>query len=292
MNDCRMDPGFDPRAADQTVNRWIAGELKRAQDSVTRALEGYRFNEAADSIYHFVWGTYCDWYLELSKPFLNGDDAKAKAETQATAAWAFDGILRLMHPFMPFMTEELWGLLSDRNEMLAVAEWPEHGDDMVDPEADREIDWLIRLVQSIRSVRSEANVPAAAKIPLLLRGANEISLQRLARHKQLLLRLARLDSAEALVGEAPEGALQAVIDEATIVLPLAGAIDLDEERARLGREMKSLQDLIARIDGKLANEKFISRAPAHVVEGERSRKAETEATHAKLAEALARLEGV
>jgi valyl-tRNA synthetase len=290
LNECGPTADFQPTGLDATVNRWIVGEVKRAQDAIAGALDDYRFNEAAEAAYHFVWGTYCDWYLEFIKPLLMGDDAAAKAETQATAAWAFDAILKLLHPFMPFVTEELWERLSDRNEMLAIAQWPSHGDDLVTAEADTEMDWLIRLVSTVRSVRAESNVPAGAKLPLLLRDASPESLARLQAHREVILRLARLDSAEALDGAAPKGSVQAVLDEATVMLPLAGAIDIDEERNRLGRELEKLGDVLKRIDAKLANEKFLAKAPEHVVAGERERREETEQTRTKLAEALARLE--
>ncbi len=290
MNECRPVADFSTAGLEQTVNRWIVGEVKRAQDAIARGLDGYRFNEAAEAAYHFVWGTYCDWYLEFIKPLLLGDDEAAKAETRATAAWALDTILKLLHPFMPFVTEELWGLLGERDTMLVVAEWPNLGDGVVDPTADAEMDWLIRLISTVRSVRSETNVPAGAKLPLLLRDAGPESLARLADHRDVLLRMARLDSAEPLVGEAPKGSVQAVLDEATVMLPLAGAIDIDEERDRLARELAKLTEVIGRIDAKLSNDNFLSKAPEHVVEGERERHEEVAQTRAKLAEALARLE--
>ena len=289
MNDCRSEPGFEPGRQRETVNRWIVGEVKRAQDAITRALDEYRFNEAADAVYHFIWGTYCDWYLEFSKPLLAGE-AEAAAETRATAAWAFDAILRLLHPFMPFVTEELWGLLSDRNSMLAEAEWPRLDEGVVDPSADGEMGWVLRLVAGVRSVRTEVNVPAGAKLPLLLRGAGPESLARLERHRGVIERLARLENATALDGEAPKGAVQMVLDEATVLLPLAGAIDIEAEKARLGRELAKTDEMIRRRGAKLANAGFVAQAPEHVVEGERERLAEDERARTRLAEALARLQ--
>jgi len=289
MNECRANAGFAPDGAAQTLNRWIVGEVKRAQDTVSKALDDYRFNEAAEAIYHFVWGTYCDWYLEFSKPLLLGRDAAAKAETQAAAAWAFDVILRLLHPFMPFITEELWGLTSERNRMLAETDWPALGGDLVDPAADAEMGWVIRLISEVRSVRAETNVPAGAKLPLLLRDARPETLARLERHREVIERLARLGSATALDGEAPKGAVQVVLDEATLMLPLGAAVDIGEEKARLARERAKIDELIRRLDGKLANAGFTEKAPEHVVEAERERREEAAGTRAKLDQALARL---
>jgi valyl-tRNA synthetase len=292
LNGCTVDPAFDPKALTQPVNRWLVSELKKAQDRITAGIDGYRFNEAANDAYHFVWGTFCDWYVEFSKAALPGGDGAAKAETQATAAWALEEILRLLHPFMPFVTEELWQRTSTgRTNMLIVDSWPQHGDDVVDEVASGEIDWVIRMITAIRSVRSEMNVPPGAHIPLLLQGAAPESLDRLGRHKDLLLSLARLDSAEALSGELPAGSIQTVVDEATLVLPLADVIDVAQERQRLAKELDKVRGQIGQIGKKLANEKFTSRAPAHVVDAERERKADAEATGARLAAAIERLQG-
>jgi valyl-tRNA synthetase len=283
--------GFDPAKAEQTVNKWIVGEAARTAARVTEEIEAYRFNEAAGAIYRFVWNVFCDWYLEFIKPLLLGNDEAAKAETRATAAWVLDQILLILHPFMPFMTEELWASMAGprRESLLVTAPWPQLGG-LGEAAADAEMDWVIRLVSGVRSVRAEMNVPAGAKIPLLLRGANADNLARLARHKDLILRLARLSSAEA-AEQAPAGAVQLVLDEATVLLPLADVIDLKAETARLRKEVAKLDGEIEKLSAKLSNEKFVSSAPGHVVEEQRERKSDAEAARAKFADALKRLEG-
>ena len=290
INDCTPDPGFDPAAAKVTLNRWILGESERTLAAVTEALQSFRFNEAAGAIYHFIWHVYCDWYLELIKPILAGPDAAAAAETRAAAAFVLDRALTLLHPFMPFVTEELWAKRAPgegRASLLMLAPWPgQHG--FQNAGADAEIGWVIRFISEVRSVRAEMNVPAGAKVPLVISGANAETEARVARHQETLLRLARLETIE--FGKPPAGAVQLVLDEATVALPLAGIIDIDAEQQRLKREIDKVGSEIRQLDAKLGNEKFVSRAPEHVVEEQRERKSEAEAVAAKLEQALKRLE--
>ena len=289
INNCVPRPDFDPATAKVTLNRWIAGESERSLAAVTEALTAFRFNEAAGAIYHFIWHVYCDWYLELCKPILAGGEAEA-AETRAMAAFVLDRALILLHPFMPFVTEEVWAERASergRPSLLMLAPWPEHRG-LADAEADAEIGWLIRLVSEVRSVRAEMNVPAGAKVPLVIAGASAETKARVARHEETMLRLARLDKVE--FGKPPAGAVQIVLDEATFALPLAGIIDIGAELKRLKREIDKVGSEIKQLDAKLANEKFVSRAPEHVVEEQRERKTEAEAMAAKLEQALKRLE--
>ena len=293
MNECVGDPSFDPSASKHLINRWIAGELQRARDEVTQAIESHKYNEAAGALYHFVWHVFCDWYLELIKPLLDGDDATAKAETRATAAWVLDQMLILLHPFMPFITEELWDNLATqgvgRTSKLILADWPDF-DGLQDAEADAEIDWLIDLISQIRSVRAEMNVPAGARTPVEVVGASGETLGRLERWSDELMRLARLASVTS-GSDVPSGAVQIVVGEATVALPLAGVIDVAEEMERLKKELGKIGDEISKLDAKLSNESFISRAPEHVVEEQRVRKAEAEERQGRIAEAFERLKG-
>jgi valyl-tRNA synthetase len=290
INDCKPRPDFDPASAKVTLNRWIAGESERTLAAVTEAIQAFRFNEAAGAIYYFIWHVYCDWYLELIKPILVGGDQAAADETRAMAASVLDRALILLHPFMPFVTEELWrkrAPAEGRATLLMLAPWPEH-QGLENAQADAEIGWLIRFISEVRSVRAEMNVPAGAKVPLVVSGASEETRARVARHQETLLRLARLDNIE--FGKPPAGAVQIVLDEAVLALPLAGIIDVDAEQKRLKREIDRVGSEIRQLDAKLANEKFVSRAPEHVVEEQRERKVEAEAVAAKLEQALKRLE--
>jgi valyl-tRNA synthetase len=293
MNGCVRQEGFDPAKVKATVNRWIAGEVERTAAAVTAGIEAYKFNEAAGAIYEFTWGTFCDWYLELTKPVLDGADEAAKAETRATTAWALDQIMKLLHPFMPFITEELWQRRGGEartggEELLCLATWPTF-DGLADPKAEEEIGWLIALVNEVRSVRSEMNVPGGAKIPLVLVGGGKAVRARADRYGEPIQRLARID-AITFAKTPPRGAAQIVLADVTAALPLAGVIDMDAERARLEREIAKAEGEIAKVDAKLANADFVAKAPPEVVEENRERKAAFEATVKKLRTALKRVE--
>jgi valyl-tRNA synthetase len=287
MNGVVRDETYDPVAARVTVNRWIAGEAARTRDIVTKAIEEHKYNEAAASLYHFAWNVFCDWYVELIKPILTGEDEIAKAETRATVAWAFDQILLLLHPFMPFITEELWGKTADRTQMLIDAEWPSY-EGLGDAKADAEMDWVIRLISEIRSVRSEMNVNAGAKIPCVIVGAGKEARRRAGAWEAEIMRLARLSS---MVFEdaVPTQSVQIALDEATVALPLEGMIDFAAERVRLNKELEKIAKDMAGIDGRLNNPAFVAKAPEEVLVESRDRKAELEQIKAKIGEALKRL---
>jgi valyl-tRNA synthetase len=292
MNECVRQKGFDPNAVAETLNRWIAGEVERTAAAVTVGIETYKFNEAAAAVYEFTWGTFCDWYLELAKPILNGDDEPAKAETRATAAWVLDQILKLLHPFMPFITEELWDRLVEvgvkRENLLCLSAWPVPTG-LADAVADEEIGWLINLVSEVRSVRSEMNVPAGAKTPLVMVGASKVVRARAENYEETIKRLARIE-ALSFAKVAPQGSAQIVLGEMTVALPLAGVIDMGTERTRLVREIEKSRAEIKKIDAKLANENFVAKAPPEVVEENRERRADFEATMRRLQAALKRVE--
>ncbi len=293
MKGCELDPGLDVAGVQHTINRWIAGETERTAATVSRAIEAHKYNEAAGALYHFVWHIFCDWYVELIKPLLDGEDETAKRETRAVAAWALDQILLLMHPFMPFITEELWNQLSGpgatRSTSLMLASWPDHNG-LQNADADEEIAWLIEVISQIRSVRAEMNVPAGTKAPIVIVGANENTVARIDAWQGELTRLARLASIE--VGKnVPDGSVQIVLGEAVIALPLAGIIDVAAEIERLTKELGKVGDEIAKLDAKLSNDGFISRAPEHVVEEQRTRKADAEERRERINEAFNRLKG-
>jgi valyl-tRNA synthetase len=294
VNGCAPAPGYDPAACRLTLNRWIVGEVAGAAAKVEEALAAFRFNDAANALYHFVWHGFCDWYIEFSKPVLAGEDEAAAAETRATAAWTLGQILHLLHPFMPFLTEELWphvaaGAAADGK--LIRAAWPTYPAGLHDAAVKAELDWAIRLISEIRAARAEMNVPAAAKIPAILRDAGAPTLARLAAQREPILRLARLDGIDTGRRDIPPGSVQLVIDEATLALSLAGAIDLGQERARLDKEVARLAAEIDKLEKKLANESFVARAPAEIVEEQRQRLADAAQAQAKLAGALQRLTG-
>jgi valyl-tRNA synthetase len=290
LNRCDLDPAFDPGACRDIVNRWAVSKLVQAAARARAALQGYRFNDAAGALYQFTWSEFCDWYLELAKPSFEANEPARGDETRATAGWVLAQLLHLLHPLTPFVTEELWerrfGAPGGR---LIAARWPELPGALADPEAEAELDWLIRLVTAVRAARSELGVPAAARLSLLARDAGPETLARLEHHGEAIRRLARCSSIETSTGAAPSGAIQVVVDEATYALPLTGVIDLEQERRRLDRELAKAAAELERFDQKLANPQFLDRAPAAVVEEQRARRAEAEQTRQKLAAARARI---
>ena len=290
MNECHPVKGFDPSSVQLTLNKWIVGKVVEAERAMSGAIDTYRFNDAASSIYQFTWNTFCDWYVEFAKPMFMGDDENARAETQATAAWVLDQILLLMHPITPFITEELWTKLSDkRTSSIMIAEWPELDDTLINTSANEEMDWVVRLISQVRTIRSEMNVPPGAKIPLILKDAGERAQSCLVNHADLLKRVARLSSLELLSGDVPAGSVQDVIDEAILILPISETIDLTEEKSRLDKEIDKQTAEIDRFEKKLSNERFVTSAPDEVVATERQKLADAQQTKIKLQEAWERL---
>ena len=288
MNGAALPQGFDPASAKLTVNKWMLGELARANQAIDKALTDFRLNEAASTLYEFVWGVVCDWYVELTKPILQGADGPEKEETRAVTAFVLRETVKLMHPVMPFITEELWDKLGHRAEHgpLIGQPWPAAA--AVDVAADAEMGWLVKLIQDIRSARAELNVPAGAKLRLLVISGNDTTAARLETHRAAIERLARIEGVEA-AASAPKASLQIVVGEATYALPVGDVIDLKAESARLQKEIKKLADEVGKIDAKLANAAFVARAPEEVVEEQRERRAQAEQTGARLSAALERL---
>ncbi|HWJ86630.1 MAG TPA: valine--tRNA ligase [Pelagibacterium sp.] len=288
MNECVRVEGFDPKAVSNSLNRWIATATATAAKDVQQAIVDYKFNEAANHAYDFVWGTFCDWFVELAKPILSGDDLAAKAETRATAAWALDQILAILHPFMPFVTEELWEETGKRGpartRFLMLSEWPEL-DAVSYPEASAEIDWLISVISAIRSVRTEMNVPAGAKVPLVVIGAGEGTVARIGAHRPAIERLARVSTIDTATA-VPGNSAQFVVGEASWALPLADLIDIGAERQRLSKDVKKLDGEIGGLEKKLGNEQFLSKAPQEIIAEQQERLAEARARRDKLALAL------
>ena len=286
MNGC-TPVAFDPSTATLALNKWIISETVKTTHEVTRCIEGYRFNDAADAAYKFAWDTFCAWYLEMSKPVLSGADGSEKDETRAAFAWTLDQILKLLHPFMPFITEELWGNIAEsRENMLIISQWPDLADSLIDDAASKDIEWVQTLITNLRSVRADMNIPPSKKAPLLML-ADKLD-PRLAAYAEVLSPMARVDGVET-ANEAPKGALQTVVDGITFAIPLDGLIDKGAEKARLTKEAEKAQSEIDKIDKKLGNEAFVSKAPEKVVNLQKERRAGYEAELEKLNEAISAL---
>lgn len=292
MNGCNPNFEFTPDQATETVNKWIIGELLNTKKGIEQHLEDYRFNDAANEIYQFVWGTFCDWYLEFTKPLLGEGNTnnQLKQETRDTIGWVLDQILILLNPFMPFITEELYESIAVRpkDQLLMGQKWPDYASDLYQAESAVEIEWLIKTITEIRSVRSDMNVPAAAKVRMLVKDASFITVEYLKKYDEILRRMARLESVE-VSNDVPKGSIQTIVGEATLVLPIAEIIDLDKERQRLNKEIGKLAANIEKIDQKLADEKFVANAPPEIIAEQKSRRAESEAMLNKFSTALQQL---
>lgn len=325
MNECHWQTDFVPASVKHVVNQWIVGEVKLAADKVAGALDEHRFDLSSAAIYEFVWSQFCDWYLELTKPILAGADEAAKAETRATTAWVLGQMLMMLQPFMPYITEELWQKLGpnaaanpmaisepqattaetadmdgvreksgteniETAALLMVQQWPVLPETYVNKQAKAEVDWVIRLITAVRTVRAELNVPGGAEIPLQIKDATQVTLQRLEAHKAIIMRLARL-SGIVVAREIPKGCAQSVVDEAVLILPLAEVIDLDKERQRLDKETGKWAAELEKLIAKLDNPAFVNGAPEETVEEHRERKTAAMAMIEKLEAAKKSLAG-
>jgi len=290
MNGCGPDPDFDPASVTYKPNQWIIDEISKTAMLTAKAIESYKFNDAADAVYKFIWNSFCDWYLEFTKPVLSEDKALAE-EVRKTTGWVLDQVLLLLNPFMPFVTEELYESMATRVEgdRLISAQWPDYSQPLQQPEATKEMDWLTRFISEIRSVRADMNVPAGAKIRLLVKGASNEPQRRLNEYNEILCRMARLEVVE-LSDNAPKGSIQAIVDEATLIMPIADIIDLDQERSRLHKQISKLEDDVKKIIQKLEDKRFIENAPEEIIAEQRQRKQEAESVISKLSQALKQLE--
>ncbi len=288
MNECFAEAGFDPLSITHTTNQWILGELASAKAMIEKSMNEFRFNDAADAIYHFTWGTFCDWYLEFTKPLLQEESAQS-TEIRNTTGWVLDQILLLLNPFMPFITEELHESRARGNtDMLIQASWPDYKV-AESKDAAEKMNWLIRMISEIRSVRADMNVPAGAKIELLVKDVCESVQEGLKAYEEILKRMARLESI-ALTEEAPRGSIQTIVDKTTLILPMADIIDLDAERERLKKQLEKLKQDIKKISEMLDNKDFVFNAPEEVVAEQKSRRAEAETAINKLSQALKQLD--
>ena len=282
------EKGVRPAPA-STLNKWIVGETAKVREEVDAAFSAYRFNDAANALYAFIWGRFCDWYVEFSKPFLSGEDAEVQAETRQTMGWVLDQCLIMLHPIMPFITEEIWQLMGARDKPLIHADWPEYtAAELVDAQADREMNWVIGLIEEIRSVRAQMHVPAGLHIPMLQVELDEAGRRAWARNEALIRRLARIESL-AETPEVPRGAVTIPVEGGLFALPLAGIIDVEAEKARLEKTLAKLEKEMAGLSGRLANPKFVESAPQEVVADTREQLAARQEEADKLRAARDRL---
>ena len=288
MNECYSVKDFDISSVKLEINKWIIAKVNEATKEVTDNLNNYRFSDAANAVYQFVWGTFCDWYIELIKPIFYGDNSQEITETRAAAAYVLDRIFVILHPFMPFVTTELWNNLATRNVDLIKAPWPQA--DRVNENDKNEIDWAIDFIGAVRSLRSSMNLPAGAKLHAFVKDANPESLTIINKQNKLICNLARLEELS-LLADKPisKDMVQTVSRDAVILIPLKGIVDFDAERSRLQKELDTLNKNLEGYARKLSNESFVAKAPAAVVEEEKRRQSEALENKEKVEAALARI---
>lgn len=274
-----------PPTAEATANRWIIAECAALRQSLDESLDAYRFDDAAHAIYSFVWGKVCDWYVEFAKPMFDTDQAD---ETRKTMAWVLDQSMILLHPIMPFITEELWGTTGRRAKMLVHSDWPTYGSELDDPQARREMNWVTGLIDEVRSARAQMHVPAGLKVAMLRHDLDRAALQALGNNQALILRLARLESITQ-ADTSPKGAITVSVEGGRFSIPLAGIIDIGEEKARLNKTIEKLQKELSGLRGRLKNPNFVASAPPEVVEESREKLALGDEEIEKLSKALSRL---
>lgn len=288
MNECYKVKDFAITSAKLEINKWIIAKVKETSAEVTESLNNFRFSDAANTVYQFIWGTFCDWYIELIKPIFYGENSAEIEETRAVAAWTLDRILVMLHPFMPFITEELWDNLTERSGKLIHEVWP--ADEKINAADKNEIDRAVDFITAIRSLRAGMNLPAGAKLHVYVKGATAETMSVLDRQKTLICKLARLETLEDLNGhEITKDMVQTVSREAVILIPLKGVVDFEAERTRLQKELETLNKNLEGYNRKLSNESFVAKAPAAVVAEEKRRQAEALENKTKVEEALARI---
>ncbi|MBY0500899.1 MAG: valine--tRNA ligase [Alphaproteobacteria bacterium] len=292
MNGCIFDAHYDPHHLHVPINQWISGKISSLSKVVKDALENYKFNEAAHLLYHFIWGTFCDWYLEFCKSKFEMDTIE-KEETQKTVAWVLDRILRLLHPFMPYVTEILWENLHLKAGLLMGASWPKSTEDLY-PQTSQDIDWLIQVVSEVRRIRAEMSIPAVTLLSLSFYEASPETYRRIENYEDLLLKLARLKHlrafSEPITQKDAENAAQVVVNETTLLIPLAGAIDVVAEKERLLKDLTKIKKEIEELEKKLSNQQFVAKAPADIIETQQKRLRNALLTNEKLEKALSMLE--
>ena len=289
MNECQYEADFDPSQVQHPLNKWIVQSVKTASEDVEKALAHYRYNDASMALYQFTWNIFCDWYIEFTKSLFQSENLQVVSETKQTSAWVLKQIIELLNPFTPYVTEELNQTYFGETALLLTSEWPDYSSISHDKDVKSEIDWLFETISSIRSVRSDMNVDASAKVPLLVKGASEKTEKYLQRYDVIIRQMARLQSID-LSKDLPKGTIQIVVGESTLGIPVAEFIDLDKERMRVKKEIDKLVEEVGKIDQKLSNQKFIQNAPEDIIQKQRDMKDNAMKTKEKLSQALKQLE--
>tara|TARA_B100000949_G_C14281319_1_gene451987 strand:- start:265 stop:2916 length:2652 start_codon:yes stop_codon:yes gene_type:complete len=289
MNNCEYDGAFDPRECKEKINKWIVNEVASTERKISSYIESYKFHEAANNIYRFVWGTFCDWYLEFTKKLLVEKNDKAQKETQLTISWVLNKIMLLLHPFMPYVTEEIsYQMKFNKASHLILSEWPKFDKSYFFSDEEAEINWLVKCISAIRSARSEMQIANDIQFPIEICGADQKSKDIIFTHLDIIKNLARIESI-AFSKNIPEGALQVVFGKLTLALKISSTIDVSKEKQRLNEEIKKINSEIEIFDSKLRNKDFLDKAPMEIVNEQKEKKDRALATKKKLVDALDRI---
>lgn len=289
MNGVQYDESFDIQTVKHPVNKWMIAKLSELIDTQNKAYEEFRFNDIATSLYHFTWGTYCDWYLELTKPMVYGTDEALAEETKQTLGWALEKLLRLMHPVMPFITEEIWLTLTGNqgaDKLLMSQAWPDAKSWPKDEKSMEDVDWLINVITAVRTARSENNVPNKAEVVATVKGANETEITRFKAYEGFIKGMTKVAGFEPHTGDLAKTDVVAVAEGLEIVLPLEGVVDFEAEKERIQKEIAKFEAELGKINGMLGNENFVKRAPEHVVTEQQEKRDAIMADLSKLKQVL------
>lgn len=275
-----------------TADRWILHRLNETSRDITRLIDSYEYGETGRLLYNFIWDDLCDWYIEFAKLSLYGADAAAKAKTQSVLAYVLDRTLRLIHPFMPFITEEIWQHLPHEGETITLAQWPEYDAALENPEAVAEMNLLMDVIRAVRGIRAEVNVPMSKKVELIIKAGSAETLSIITRNDNYIGRFCNTSSFEAGMNpQTPDKVMSAVVTGAELLLPLSGLIDIEQEIIRLEKEVQTLNSEVERVEKKLGNQGFVAKAPAKVIEEERAKQADYSAKREKVLARIAELRG-
>ena len=283
MNSCFAKSDFNVQNLKMDLNNWIVEKADEATAEVTKNLEDFRFSDAANAVYQFVWGTFCDWFIELSKPVFYGTDEAQKKETRETAAYVLDRILIILHPFMPFITTEIWNKTAQHDVKLIHAPWPHV---QLKPQSQNAIDWAIDLISAVRSLKSDLNLPANVKPNLFLK---DLKTNYLSQTADMIKTLARVDNVDILDAQITKDMVHGTFSGGLFLIPLKGVVDFEAERARLTKEISAVQGRIKGYEAKLTNENFVARAPQNIVDEQKQRLSEAKEELTKLTEAFERI---
>ncbi len=285
LNSCSYEPAFQPHLVVSKVNKWIISETVQMVRNIETAIASYRFNDAANLIYQFTWATFCDWYLEFTKPLLANSENVLLKETRETTSWVLKQVFNSLNPLMPYITEELWEQF-EFGGLLINEDWPTFDDNLIAPDATKEISWVIALINEIRSTRSAASINVKTKVQVLMKKFDKKLISYVEANEELIIRLGNLESLKSTMDDFPKGTIQSVVEGNLFGLVITEDIDFDSEKDRISKDLIKIRKEMAKFESKLSNEKFLEKAPEKVIQETRNRLDEAKKKADKLNQVL------